>query len=191
LWIIVGLGNPGKQYSLTRHNAGFIFVRRIAKNWKVRLRKRIFQSKAIETKRMDETIMLAMPQTFMNNSGWAVKQILDGRDAGPADLIVVYDDLDIPLGEIRIRKEGSAGSHKGMKSIIQEINSASFPRIRIGVGPLEFGADAADYVLSPFKEDEKPDFEKSLKKAEDALDLILSSQIEKAMNIYNKKTTEF
>jgi PTH1 family peptidyl-tRNA hydrolase len=191
LWIIVGLGNPGKQYSRTRHNAGFIFVKRIAKKWKVRLRKRIFHSKAIEIKRKEKTTMLAMPQTYMNNSGLAVKQILDGRGAEPENLIVVYDDLDIPFGEIRIRKEGSAGSHKGMKSIIQEIKSSSFSRIRIGIGPLEFGVDAAEYVLSPLREDEKPDFEKGMKKAEEALDLILSSQIEKAMNLYNKKTTVF
>jgi len=187
VWAVVGLGNPGRRYKDTRHNVGFIFLRKLAKEWEVRLRKRIFFSKAARIKREDEEILLAMPQISMNNSGLALKSMLEGSPLQPEQLVVVYDDLDIPLGEIRIRKEGSAGTHKGIISIIKEIQATQFPRIRIGIGPLSPDEDAVDYVLSPFSEEEKPLLEKSLKSAREALDLILAGEIEKAMNLYNQR----
>ncbi len=187
MWAIVGLGNPGKRYSGTRHNVGFVFVKGLAKEWKIKLRKRIFSSKVAEVEREKKRILLATPLTFMNKSGLAVKQILEGRGIQPENMIIVYDDLDIPLGEIRIRKKGGAGTHKGMISVVEQIQTAVFPRLRIGIGPLPDDKDAIDYVLSPFKKSEKLLLEESLKKAGEALDMILSGKAEEAMNIYNQK----
>lgn len=187
MWAVVGLGNPGRRYSGTRHNAGFLFVRSMAKTWKIRLKKRRFSSKIGEIERMSEKIILALPQNYMNNSGVAVKQILAGRNIRPEKLIVVYDDLDIPLGEIRIRKAGGAGTHKGMGSVVREIETTEFSRMRLGIGPLPPGEDAVDYVLSAFEKREIPLLVDGLKKAQEALELILTGSVEEAMNTYNQR----
>jgi PTH1 family peptidyl-tRNA hydrolase len=189
LWAVVGLGNPGRRYSETRHNVGFTFVKKTAKEWKVKLRKKIFFSKAGEVERKDEKILLALPQTYMNKSGLTVKKILEGRDIKPEHIVVVYDDLDIPLGEIRIRKRGGPGTHKGMSSIIEEIRSQEFPRIRVGLGPLPEGENAVNYVLSSFDKAEKSGLEEGLRKAREALEMILSGEVERAMNTYNHRGT--
>lgn len=191
MWAVVGLGNPGRQYSGTRHNVGSALVRRVAKVWNVKLRKKIFFSKVAEVERNEENILLAIPLTYMNRSGLAVKQILEGRRIKPENLIVVYDDLDIPLGEIRIKKRGGPGNHKGMISIVQEIASEEFPRIRVGIGPLPAGENAVHYVLSRFRKSEEAALEESLKKAQEALELNLAGETEKAMNIYNQRGKTF
>ncbi len=187
MWAVVGLGNPGRQYAKTRHNIGFIFIRKVAKGWQVKLRKRIFLSKAAVVERNEQQVLLAMPQTYMNNSGLAVKSMVEGSWVAPFNLIVVYDDLAIPLGEIRIRKEGGAGSHRGLLSIIKEIQTTKFPRIRIGIGPLPPGSEAVPFVLSQFSSEEKAQLELSLDRAQQALDLILENKIEKAMTMYNTR----
>ena len=187
MWAVVGLGNPGRRYAGTRHNVGFTCIKRLAKEWKIRLRKKIFHSKAFQVERKGEKVLLALPMTYMNNSGLAVKEILKGRGVKPEHFIVVYDDLDIPLGEIRIRKKGGPGTHKGMSSIVQEIGTTEFPRIRIGIGPLSPDEDATEYVLSPFNEAEDPHLDKGLKKAQEAVEMVLSGGVEKAMNLYNKR----
>jgi len=187
LWAVVGLGNPEKRYLKTRHNVGMTFVKRVARAWKVKLRKRIFYSKAVEVERDNEKILLATPLTYMNNSGQAVKQILKARRINPENLIVVYDDLDIPLGEIRIRERGGPGTHKGMCSIVEEIETTEFPRIRVGIGPLSPAENAVDFVLSPFNQSEEPLLDEGLKKAQEALEIILSGEAERAMNIYNQR----
>lgn len=185
MWAVVGLGNPGKQYAQTKHNAGFVFMRKLSKNWGTRLKKRKSSSKMIIITRDKERVLLAMPQTYMNRSGLAVKQIVQNYAIKLEKLLVVYDDFDIPVGEIRIRKEGSAGSHKGMSSIIKELGTNLIPRIRIGIGPFDLEDDASDFVLSPFRKDDKQKFNKSLEKACQAAELFLSGQAEKAMNLYN------
>ena len=187
MWAVVGLGNPGRRYSGTRHNVGFSFVKKTAKEWKVKLRKKIFFSKAGEVERKDEKILLVLPQTYMNKSGLTVKKILEGRDIKPGHLVVVYDDLDIPLGEIRIRKRGGPGTHKGMSSIVEEIRTEEFPRIRIGLGPLPEGENAVNYVLSTFDKAEESSLEEGLRKAREALEMILSGEVERAMNTYNQR----
>ncbi|MBE0461034.1 MAG: aminoacyl-tRNA hydrolase [Candidatus Aminicenantes bacterium] len=187
MWVVVGLGNPGQHYSQTRHNVGFMFIRRVAKAWDVRLKKRMYLSKGIVVNKDNDKILLVMPQTYMNNSGQALSLIVKGTKIELPHLIVVYDDLDIPLGEIRVRKEGRAGFHKGMISIIQELETSKFPRIRIGIGPLPEDVDAADFVLSPFQKEEMPLLDKSLTIAQEALELILSGEIDRAMSIYNQR----
>lgn len=187
MWLVVGLGNPGEEYAATRHNVGFLLVRRVARSRGVELRGRAFKARTAVVRGGDEDILLALPQTYMNRSGVSVREILAGREIPPGRLVVAYDDLDIPLGEIRVRAKGSPGTHKGMKSIADEIRTREFPRIRIGIGPLPEGRDAAAYVLSPFGRDERPLLERSLEEAEAALDLILAGGTDKAMTRFNRR----
>ena len=187
MWLVVGLGNPGEDYVATRHNAGFLLVRRIARSRGVELRGRAFKAKTAIVRGGGEDVLLALPQTFMNRSGVSVRDILAGREIPPDRLIVVYDDLDIPLGEIRVRKKGSPGTHKGMISVVDLIRTREFPRIRIGIGPLPEGRDAADYVLEPFGRDERSLLEAALAGAEEALDMILAGGVDRAMTRFNHR----
>ena len=187
MWLVVGLGNPGDEYAGTRHNAGFMLVDRLARAWDVELRGRLFKSRTATARRGGEDILLVEPKTFMNRSGAAVRAALEGQAVGAERLIIAYDDLDIPLGEIRVRKAGRPGTHKGMISISGEIRTDAFPRIRIGIGPLPPGRDAADYVLEPFRRDERADLEMGLEQAVEAVEMVLDVGIERAMTRFNKK----
>ena len=187
MWALIGLGNPGREFAGMRHNAGFKLINLLAKEWGVKVRKRSFLSKIAKVKRCEEEILLVKPQTYMNLSGKAVKLIVDNLNINLENIIVIYDDVDIPLGQIRIRKKGSAGSHKGVQSIIMELNTENFPRIRIGIGKNYKIEDLTQYVLSPFEKEELPLFKNGLIKAKEAINVILEDGIDKAMSIYNKK----
>jgi PTH1 family peptidyl-tRNA hydrolase len=187
LWLVVGLGNPGEEYAATRHNAGFMLVRRVAVSRGLDLRGRLYKARTAVIRDGPEEVMLALPQTFMNRSGISVRAMLAGREIPPGRLVVVYDDLDIPLGEIRVRKRGSPGTHKGMISVVGEIGTREFPRVRIGIGPLPEGRDAADFVLEPFGKDERPLLENSLEDAAEALDMILAGAVDRAMTRFNRR----
>jgi len=187
LWLVVGLGNPGEEYAATRHNAGFLLVQRVARARGVELRGRAFHSRTGLWRGALEDVLLAMPQTYMNRSGTAVREIMAGRDIPAGRLVVVYDDLDIPLGEIRVRVQGSPGTHKGLISVTNEVRTREFPRVRIGIGPLPEGRDAADYVLEPFRRSERADLERSLESAEAALDLVLAGDAGGAMARFNRR----
>ncbi|MGQ9617611.1 MAG: aminoacyl-tRNA hydrolase [Candidatus Aminicenantia bacterium] len=185
-WVLIGLGNPDKEYKLSRHNTGRMFVERIAKKSGVRFRKKeLYRIAKIES--LSSKLFLLLPETFMNLSGKAVKEFLKFDPIPTSNIIVVFDDMDIPLGEIRIRKKGEGGSHKGVKSIISEISSSDFMRIRIGIGKAD--GDRVNYVLSPFLKGEIELLEKALDKAEKALELILEGKIEEAMNRFNRRIT--
>lgn len=187
MWLVVGLGNPGEDYAATRHNAGSLLVRRFARSRGVDLRGRAFKAKTAVVRGGGEDVLLALPQTFMNRSGVSVRDILAGREIPPDRMIVIYDDLDIPLGEIRVRKKGSPGTHKGMISVVDLIRTKEFPRIRIGIGPLPEGRDAAEFVLEPFGRDERLLLETSLADAEEALDMILAGGVDRAMTRFNRR----
>jgi PTH1 family peptidyl-tRNA hydrolase len=187
LWLVVGLGNPGDEYAATRHNAGVMLVERVARAWGVEPRGRLFKSRTALARRGGEDVLLVLPKTFMNRSGTAVKAALEGKEAGPGRLIVVYDDLDILLGEIRVRTSGRPGTHKGMISVVGEIRTEEFPRIRIGIGPLPPGRDAADFVLEPFRRAERADLERGLEQAAEALEMVLDGGIERAMTKFNRR----
>lgn len=187
MWLVAGLGNPGDEYASTRHNAGFMLVERMARAWGVELRGRLFKSRTALARRGGEEVLLVLPKTFMNRSGTAVRAALAGKEVPPERLVVVYDDLDIPLGEIRVRKSGRPGTHKGMISIAGEIRTDAFPRIRIGIGPCPAGRDAADFVLEPFKRDERADLEQGLEQAAEALEMVLDGGIERAMTRFNHR----
>jgi PTH1 family peptidyl-tRNA hydrolase len=187
LWLVVGLGNPGDEYAATRHNAGFMAVDRLAAAWGVELRGRLFKARTALARRGVEQVLLLEPKTFMNRSGTSVRAALAGKGLPPERLVVVYDDLDIRLGEIRVRKQGRAGTHKGMMSITAEIGTDAFPRVRIGIGPCPAGRDAADYVLEAFKRDERRGLDESLAAAAEAVEMILDGRIEPAMTRFNKR----
>jgi PTH1 family peptidyl-tRNA hydrolase len=187
VWLVVGLGNPGDEYEATRHNAGVMLVERSARAWGVELRGRLFKARTGPARRGGEEVLLVAPKTFMNRSGMAVRAALDGKGAGPDRLIVVYDDLDIPLGEIRVRTSGRPGTHKGMISVAGEIGTDEFARIRIGIGPLPPGRDAADFVLEPFRKAERADLERGLEQAAEALEMVLDGAIDRAMTRFNHR----
>ena len=187
MWLVVGLGNPGDEYAATRHNAGFMVVDRLARAWGVELRGRLFKSRTGLARRAGGDVLLVEPKTFMNLSGTAVRAALEGKGLGPDRLVVAYDDLDIPLGEIRVRTSGRPGTHKGMISVAGELRTDAFARVRVGIGPLPAGRDAADYVLEPFRKAERPDLERGLEQAAEALEMVLDGDIEKAMTRFNRK----
>jgi len=188
LWALVGLGNPGREFAGTRHNAGFAFVRLVAREWGLEIKKRKFMAKTAETRRDGERLLLVLPQTYMNKSGQSVREVMDFHTLSPDRLLVVYDDLDIVLGEIRVRKEGGAGTHNGMRSVVEWAGTTAFPRIRVGIGPLPPDRDPAAFVLSRFSPEESRAFSRGLASAREALDLILAGDIDRAMNAFNQRT---
>ena len=190
LWLIVGLGNPGKQYESTRHNVGFWVVDRWAARHGIDLtRKRAWaftgEGQATIGDRTFRAIV-AKPRTFMNLSGEAVLEMVHRHQVDLANLIVVYDDLDLAVGKLRLRERGSAGTHNGMKSIVQRLGSQDFPRLRIGIGRPEPGAaDAVDFVLGAFRPAEREAVDAAATRACDCIDAILAEGIERAMNVHN------
>lgn len=182
--IIVGLGNPGKRYSATRHNVGFETIDLLAKRNNIdvkQLKHRALYGKGhINGKK----VMLVKPQTFMNLSGQSLLDVVQFYKIDTENIIVVYDDVDIELGSIRVREKGSSGSHNGMKSIIYQIQTDQFPRVRIGIGKSQFG-DLSDYVLSEFQKDEIPVILETIEKAALACETIVIEGVLAAMNKYN------
>ena len=183
--LIVGLGNPGAKYAGTRHNAGFSVIDELAERHNTKVD--TCKHKALIGKGVinGEKVILAMPQTFMNLSGESVRAIMDFYKLTVDDLIVVYDDIDLDVGKIRIREKGSAGGHNGMKNIILHSGSQDFVRVRVGVGKKPEHMDLADHVLSRFSREDLPFMRESCGKACDALEVILSDGAVAAMNRYN------
>ena len=181
--LIVGLGNPGRAYAHTRHNVGFDVLDIFAKHRKVKVLGRQCHALVGSFELFGEQFLLAKPQTFMNESGLAVGELIRKYRLEPSDILVVYDDMDLPLGKIRIKPQGSSGGHKGMNSIIKHIHSNEFPRIRIGIGR---GGEVVNHVLSRFNRKDRQVMDVTLEQAADALDMILKEGIEAAMNVYNR-----
>ena len=184
MYIITGLGNPGRRYEQTRHNIGFLTVDRIAEELGIRTDRIKFQSLVGETVFSGQKIVLMKPQTYMNLSGRAVREIMNFYKLPPENLIVIYDDIDIAQGKIRVRKSGSAGTHNGMRDIIYQLQSDRFPRIRVGIGG-EIRGDLADFVIGGFSKEEVPLLEEAVSRAAKAALAIVSDGIDKAMNEYN------
>lgn len=186
MYIIAGLGNPGKKYENTRHNLGFITVDQLAKKMGIKIDKIKFKSLVGEGRIGTEKVVLIKPQTFMNNSGEAIREVMDFYKAEPENLMVIYDDVDIPTGNIRIRTGGSGGTHNGMRSIISLIHTDRFPRIRVGIGREERG-DLVDYVLGGFNKEEVEPLERACTRAMEAAICYVENGIDIAMNRYNKQ----
>ncbi|MGE3958053.1 MAG: aminoacyl-tRNA hydrolase [Vicinamibacterales bacterium] len=179
---IVGLGNPGRQYEGTRHNIGFAVVDEVARRWNAQLRPwRQVADVAVVAGR---AAVLVEPQTFMNLSGEAVRRIADFHKLEPADVLVIVDEVQLPVGRVRVRRSGSAGGHNGLKSIIQHIGT-EFPRLRIGVGRGDPQWDLADHVLSRFGREEHEMVDEAVQRAADAAELFVGEGVEAVMNRFN------
>lgn len=186
MYLIVGLGNPGKKYELTRHNIGFETVDLLSKRLDIPVNKTKFKALIGEGRIGTERVVLAKPQTFMNLSGEAVVAMMNFYGVDPEHLIVIYDDIDTAPGKIRIRKKGSGGSHNGMKNIIFLLKKDDFPRVRIGIGKQVHG-DLADYVLSRFSKEEIPVMGEAIDKAAESVLVMIEKTVDEAMNQFNAK----
>jgi PTH1 family peptidyl-tRNA hydrolase len=184
--LLVGLGNPGRKYEKTRHNVGFQVIERLAGKLAVPLSRRFLRADVGQAVIGGEKVLLAKPQTFMNASGQAVAPLLNWYKLSLDDLIVVYDDMDLPPGVMRIRPQGGSGGHRGLDSIIEHLGTTRFPRLRIGIGkPGEYQGDTIDWVLGKFSKEEKKEIETAVERAVDALQVFVTEGINQAMNQYN------
>jgi peptidyl-tRNA hydrolase, PTH1 family len=183
--LLVGLGNPGSKYQLTRHNAGFLVVDHIAQKYGIDLDKHDFSCIYGKGRVSGKDILLAKPQTFMNLSGRAVFSLVSFFKLNPEQVLVIYDDLDLPPGTIRIKLSGSSGGHRGLDSILGILGTKHIPRLRIGIGKPD-GEPVVDYVLTPFMEDEKPLFKRVIETSAEASISFITESPEYAMNHFNR-----
>lgn len=185
MYLIIGLGNPESDYSGTRHNMGFNVINKLAKIYNIDITRKKFNSEFGNGIIEGEKVVLIKPQTYMNNSGEAVIEFVNFYKLSLDKIIVVYDDVDVEPGKIRIRKNGSSGNHNGMKSIIQHLHNQDFPRIRVGIGKPSEYIDMIEHVIGPVSEDEKEILNQGTEKAKDAVIELLKNGIDSAMNKYN------
>ena len=187
MFVIAGLGNPGKEYNNTRHNIGFAFIDALAQEYDINVMD--VKLKALTGKGMigGQKVLLVKPLTFMNLSGESIRPLADYYKVDPSEFIVIYDDISLGVGQIRIRAKGSAGGHNGIKNIIANLGTDVFPRIKIGVGEKPKKYDLADYVLGHFSKEDRELMEEGYDRADHAVGMILNGEIEAAMNQYNRK----
>ena len=186
-YVIIGLGNPGAEYAATRHNMGYRAVDDMAADLGLEIKKAKFHSLIAQGRLDGRKIVLVKPETYMNNSGTAAREAAMYFDVPSENVIVIYDDVDIPLGAIRIRKAGGAGTHNGMKSVISELGTQEFPRIRIGVGAAAPDEDLIDRVIGKVPKEEQAELDKAAKDAADAAEDIVKLGIERAMSKHNHR----
>jgi PTH1 family peptidyl-tRNA hydrolase len=190
--LIVGLGNPGIEYQFTPHNMGFLAIDRLAEQCGVKVANRHCKAVTARAVLEGQPVLLAKPETYMNLSGESVRELLERYEADPAkDLIVLYDELALPFGSIRVRERGSAGGHNGMKSIIATLGgSQEFMRIRLGVAPEHKLTNGRDYLLSPIRKAQLPLADEALDASSEAVRMILTLGASAAMNRFNQKVSE-
>ena len=184
MYIIAGLGNPGTKYKGTRHNVGFEVIKALSKEYLPGHARKKFEARILNGRIKGEEVLLMRPQTFMNNSGIAIRQAADFYKVPADHILVIYDDVALPLGTLRLRKSGSAGGHNGVKSIIAHLGSQDFPRIRIGVGAAK-NKELIDYVLGDFSKADKPVIQEAIQRAAEAVVCMLSEGMDTAMNRFN------
>lgn len=187
MFIIVGLGNPGREYADTRHNAGFMVLDILARRWDIDIRRHNFQAVFGEGMVDGQKVILVKPETFMNESGRAVRDICNWYKCGHDHLLVIYDDIDIPLGDIRIRGGGSAGTHNGMRSIVYQLCADDFPRVRVGIGRADGQRSLVAHVLGAPQGEEKDAFQKGVEQAAEAAALIAGGRLLDAQAKFNKR----
>ncbi len=183
--IVVGLGNPGARYNSTRHNVGFRFIDLLAKRADIRLNDRRAKAVLGEGRIEGHEVVLAKPRTFMNNSGEGIEYLLARFGGGPSSLLVVYDEMALPTGRIRLRASGSHAGHNGIRSIISSVQTDAFPRLRIGVGVPNQGGPSVPHVLGKFSKEEEPLIAQAVQDAVAAVQCMLEENIDVAMNRYN------
>ena len=189
MYIIAGLGNPGKKYENTRHNLGFITLDQVAEKCNIKVEKIKFKSLVGEGIYEGKKIVLIKPQTYMNNSGEAIREAMSFYKEDIENLLVIYDDIDLPTGTVRIRSAGSSGTHNGMRSVIYHLNDDGFPRIRIGIGR-DSNIDLVNYVTGGFTQAEVEPLREACLRARDAALCYVSDGIDIAMNRYNIRHSE-
>lgn len=183
--IFVGLGNPGPEYENTRHNAGFMAIDQAAKAFAIHVSKNKFQSLCGEGMVQGEKVVLVKPMTFMNLSGEAVRAVVDWFKPKREDLVIIYDDMDLPPGTLRLRIKGSSGGHNGIKSIISSLGTEEFQRLRIGIGRPALGTSVISHVLSRFTADERPKMDAAIQRTVEAMACIVTDGFARAMNRFN------
>lgn len=188
--IIVGLGNPGKKYEKTLHNAGFLVIDELAKKYNLELNKEMFNGVYAKTRIQGEDVIFVKPQTFMNLSGECVGQLCRYFKVEVEDVFVVYDDMEIRFGQLRIRKNGSSGGHNGIKSLIQHLGSQEFPRLKIGVGRPSENRSVVSHVLAQFSPIQEQHLPELLTAAVGAVEMFIADELRAAMNEYNKVIVE-
>ncbi len=186
MYLIAGLGNPGKEYENTRHNAGFMVIDRLADMLGCQVNGRKFRGFVGDGRIGGEKVVLLKPQTYMNLSGESVRAAMDFYKTEPDHLIVIYDDISLDVGSVRVRAKGSAGGHNGMKNIIACLGTQEYPRVRVGIGDKPARMDLADYVLSHFTKKETELLEEAVRNAADAVVMLIEQGPQVAMNHYNK-----
>ena len=187
MFVVIGLGNPGKDYTNTRHNVGFNTIDLLAERNDIKINKIKFKSVYGEGLIGGEKVLLVKPQTYMNNSGITALDIYNFYKLPIENIIVVVDDIDIDFGTVKVKRKGSAGSHNGLKSIIFQLQKDDFPRVKIGIGDKRPGQDLANFVLGRFSKEEKQDIEEAIINAAMAVETIIKEDINKAMNKFNTK----
>jgi PTH1 family peptidyl-tRNA hydrolase len=188
LKLVVGLGNPGRTYRWTRHNMGFLVIEQLARRHGIEVSRRSLHSLYGRGRIGDQEVLLAKPQTYMNLSGEAVSRLLRFFKIPPVNLIILHDDLDLPLGEVRIRRRGGHGGHRGVKSVIESLGREDFLRVKVGIGrPPNLEQDPADFVLNPLSKAEKEVFGQQIEKSVEAVELLLQEGPETAMNRFHEK----
>lgn len=190
MYIIAGLGNPGRQYDHTRHNVGFDVIDILADRMGIHVEEKKLKGLWGKGMLAGEKVILLKPQTFMNLSGESIRAAADFYKVPADQILVIHDDIDLEPGQLRIRGKGSAGGHNGLKNIIAHLGTQEFPRIKVGVGAKPRGMDLADYVLGHFSKEESVQMEQAFSDAADAAELFLAEGIEKAMNRFNGKKKE-
>ncbi len=185
MYLIVGLGNPESDYANTRHNMGFKVINRLAEEYEISISRKKFNSEYEKAVIEGEKVILVKPQTFMNVSGEAVYEFVNFYKIELDKVMIIYDDMDIEPGKIRIRKSGSPGSHNGMKSVVHFLKNENFPRIRVGIGKPNETEDRIQYVIGAIPEEEKTSLEEGVEKAKDAVIELLKNGIDAAMNAFN------
>jgi PTH1 family peptidyl-tRNA hydrolase len=185
-FLFIGLGNPGREYAHTRHNIGFFVIDQLAKRWNTRVGKYKYKSLMGEHHEENFKAVLVKPQTFMNNSGQAVRSFFNFYKPPLSQIMVIFDDLDLPFGTIRIRQNGGSSGQKGMKSIIEHLGTEDFPRMRVGIGRPPGKMDSVNFILDKFKSGEQEDMSIILNYCVDAIEIFIKDGIEKAMTNYNK-----
>ncbi len=185
MYLIVGLGNPESEYANTRHNMGFDTINKLAQKNNIEVNKNKFKGLYGIGTIQDQKVILLKPQTYMNLSGESVKEAIDFYHINPEKIIIIYDDIDTEKGNIRIRKKGGPGSHNGMKSVVENLQTTDFGRIRVGIGQPEYKNDMINYVIGKIPEEEQKILQEGVNKAAEAVEQILKNGIDIAMNKFN------
>ncbi len=184
--IIVGLGNPGQEYSATKHNVGFMVLDELASRWNITGWRKRSNAEVAEHRLGSETVLLVKPQTYMNLSGTAVGELARWYKVAEEDIVVIFDDMDLPTGKLRLRMKGGSGGHRGIESLLQHLSKDSFLRLRMGIGRPPAGWQVVDYVLSRFTAEEQPLIAAAIKRSAEAVEAIVKDGMNKAMNVFNK-----